>query len=54
MDGLRDTGLSVHEYQLNNLRFADDIDLVDDRRDMLIKHCGVVGSTVLAHSLSVP
>jgi len=37
MDELRDngTGISIHGYQLNNLRFADDIDLVEERRDML-------------------
>jgi len=37
MDGLRDngTGISIHRYQLSNLRFADDIDLIEEQRDML-------------------
>ena len=37
MDGLRDndTGISVHGYRLNNLRFADDIDLIEERREAL-------------------
>jgi len=32
MDGLQDngTGISIHGYQLNNLRFADDIDLIEE------------------------
>jgi len=28
-------GISIHGYELNNLRFADDIDLIEERRDML-------------------
>jgi len=37
MDGLRDngTGISIHGYRLNNLRFADDIDLIEERRELL-------------------
>ena len=37
MDGLRDsdTGNSVQGYRLNNLRFADDIDLIEERREAL-------------------
>jgi len=37
VDGLWDngTGISVHGIQLNNLRFADDIDVMEERRDML-------------------
>ena len=37
MDGIQnnDTGISVHGYRLNNLRFADDIDLIEERRPTL-------------------
>lgn len=34
MDSVRDngTGISVHGYKINNLKFADDIDLLDEDR----------------------
>ncbi len=30
-----DTGISVYGYRLNTLRFADDIDLIEERRSTL-------------------
>jgi len=37
MDGLGDNGIwiSVNGYQLNNMKFADDIDLIEKRQDTL-------------------
>ena len=37
MDSVRDngTGVSVHGYKINNLKFADDIDLLEEDRDEL-------------------
>jgi len=37
MDTIRDsgTGVSVHEQKINNLKFADDIDLLEEDRDEL-------------------
>jgi len=47
MDGLWDngTGITIHGYQLNNLRFADDIDLIDERRDMLQANINTLNAT---------
>jgi len=48
MDGLRDngTGISTHGYQLNNLRFADDIDLIEERQDMLQANINTLNAAV--------
>ena len=37
MDPVRDngTGVSVHVHKINNLKFADDIDLLEEDRDEL-------------------
>jgi hypothetical protein len=37
MDSIRDngTGISVHGHKINNLKFADDIDLLEENRDEL-------------------
>jgi hypothetical protein len=37
MDSIKnsDSGISIHGYKLNNLKFADDIDLIENSRDSL-------------------
>jgi len=37
MDTIKEngTGISVHDHKINNLRFANDIDLLEEDRDEL-------------------
>jgi len=55
MDGQRDngTGISIHGYQLNNIRFADAIDLIEKRRDMLQASINTLNATGEAAGLKI-
>lgn len=55
MDGLRnnDTGTSIHGYCLNNLRFADEIDIMEVRRDVLQENVNILHTAGEAAELRI-
>jgi len=55
MDGLRDNGrsISIHGNQLNNLRFADDINLIEEQGDMLQANINTLNAAGVAAGLRI-
>ena len=53
MDGLRDNDTGIHGYRLNNLRFADDIDMMEERRDVLQANINILHTAGEAAGLRI-
>jgi len=39
----RETGVSIHGNMVNNLKFADDVDLIEDNREVLQQNINLFG-----------
>jgi hypothetical protein len=55
MDRIKEkaTGISIHGHKLSNLKFADDIDLIEESRDELQKNLRMLSTSGKAAGLSI-
>ena len=55
MDGVKEntTGISIHGHRLSNLKFADDIDLIEGSRDELQKNFQILNTAGKAAGLLI-